>query len=68
MTPKYMRNLRRNINDRFSQSEIKGLVFDLGIDWEHLTGEEKPVKIRSLLSKLQREGKLNSLIELLRGV
>lgn len=61
-----MRELRRNMMDFFDQDELQTLVFDLGVDWDELSGEKKSAKSHSLISYLARRGRLEDLIELLR--
>lgn len=42
-------NLRDQIDQYFDLAEIRHLCFDIGIDYEHLRGEEKLSRIESLL-------------------
>ena len=66
MIPKYMRTLRRNIDSTFSEEDLKGLAFDLAIDWDHLQRDTKPEIIRSLILHQLQRGKLSDVILLLR--
>ena len=43
MTPKYARNLRLKIGETYDLKELRLLAKDLGIDWEPLFGDEKPM-------------------------
>ena len=63
---KYLRDLRRNIVDRFSLGELQTLALDLSIDWDILPGEEKVSKVNSLVMHQAHRGRLDDLIDLLR--
>lgn len=66
MNPKYYRDLRRQIQNSFSEGELRVLCFDLNIDWEALRGETKPEKVSALVDYQGRRGKLQELIILLK--
>ena len=55
--------LHRNVADHFNVSELQSLCFDLGIDYENLSGANKTDKIRELITHLQRRGHLDELVE-----
>lgn len=57
--------LQKQIDKRFSLHEIKQLCFELGVDYDHLPGEEKLAKIRSLIIHLNHHDQLISLIAVL---
>lgn len=54
--------LRQILTKRFSLSEIKVLCFDMGIDYDELSGVDKVEKIMSLLQYIQRRLKLEDLV------
>ena len=58
--------LRENLNAYFSESELRSLCFDLGIEYENLGGRSKPEKVLELIGMMQRHGRLDQLIELVR--
>lgn len=62
----YLSELRKIIDQYFSQEEIILLCSDLGIDFEHLPGQAKLMKIHNLLLHLTRRDYLTNLIELCR--
>lgn len=63
----YLSRLHPLIDQHFSLPEIRKICFDLGIDYEHLPGEEKVSKIISLLQYLERRGKVERLLNQLRS-
>lgn len=52
------------LNDAFSLSELRALCFNLAVDFENLAGERKEDKARELLQLVQREGRLDELVEI----
>ena len=62
----YLSELRKSMDQYFSQEEIILLCLDLGIDYEHLPGQAKPMKIHNLILHLTRRDYLTNLIELCR--
>lgn len=62
---KYLRDLRRSIDEHFSLEEMQLLAFDLSVDWEVLPGATKPLKIQSLIMHLARQKRLDDLIQLI---
>jgi hypothetical protein len=62
-----MSNQRRELLDlidrHFSLSDIRQLCLDLSVDYEHLGGESKPLKIINLIQYLQRRGRLHELVQ-----
>jgi hypothetical protein len=52
----------------FSESELRTLTFDLGLDYEMLPGPTKGDKARELVAQLWRSGRLVELVELGRGM
>ena len=53
--------LRDQINERFSQIEIKHLCFDLQVDYDNLEGDLKLSKITALIQYLNRRNRLDEL-------
>ncbi len=49
------------IRDRFNDSELRDLCFELGIDYESLGGEGKAAKARELVAYCQRRDRLPEL-------
>ena len=62
----YFRKLRKNIGKHFDLGELKNITFDLQIDWDDLSGENKGSKIRSLLLDLEKNNRLLEMLDLLR--
>jgi hypothetical protein len=60
--------LRNNLNNYFSESELRSLCFDLAVDYENLAGSTKNIKIQELITFMQRRGRLSELTELARGL
>jgi hypothetical protein len=57
--------LRTKISRHFDLSELRELVFDLAVSWDELEGNTKQLKILSLITYLDRRGRLEELIKLL---
>lgn len=57
------RTYRTILVDRFDLSGIKTLCFDIGVSYEGLSGETKPMKAMSLIEYLRRRGKTNVLVQ-----
>ncbi|MBK6326611.1 MAG: AAA family ATPase [Chloroflexi bacterium] len=47
-------DIRRLLNDYFDYQELRTLCFDLGLDYDYLSGEGKGAKIRELVGFIQR--------------
>ncbi len=56
--------LRRMMSAAFNLDEIRSLCFDLGIDFDTLSGDDKTTKIIELIHSTARLGKLGDLITL----
>lgn len=54
--------LRQSLIQQFSKSELHHLAFDLGVEYEELTGSTRSDKAVSLIEYLQRNGRLPELI------
>lgn len=59
----YLNELRRQITDKLDSAELQNLCFDLGVDYDSLPGDEKPSKARELVSQLERQNRINDLVE-----
>lgn len=58
-----MNVLRDTLLALFNESELRDLCFQLGVDYDTLSGQSKPDKTRELLLYLSRHGRLNELIK-----
>jgi hypothetical protein len=58
--------LHQLLVERFSESELRALCFDLGIDFDDLASEGKSGKARELIAYLDRRGRLPELISFVR--
>lgn len=56
-------SLRNYIAKAYNESELRNLVFELGLDYEELEGNNKSAKIISLLGMFQRRGQINALVQ-----
>ena len=59
------RQLRRIIDKHFNLVELQMLAFDLGVDYEHLSGQEKLIKITSMIQYALRHDKFDNLLKLI---
>jgi hypothetical protein len=55
--------LRKTLSTRFSESELRDLVFDLGLDYGNLPGDSKGDKARELVAYCDRHGRTSALVE-----
>ncbi len=55
--------LRNILQTRFDESELRQLVFDLGINYGDLEGSNHPDRVMSLLNHVRRHTMLNKLIQ-----
>jgi hypothetical protein len=60
---KHLIQLRQLMEQRFNESELRTLCFDLGVDYDCLTSVGKTDKIRELISYLERRSNIKHLIE-----
>ena len=62
-----LRKLRKQIHSAFDLSDLQDLCFDLAVDYEDLGGESvgKSVRIRKLIDKMSRNGRLPDLMSTL---
>ncbi len=54
--------LRQNLNTYFSDTELREICFDLGIDYQELPHEDKRAFVVELITHLDRRGRLAELI------
>jgi hypothetical protein len=65
---KQNRLLRRNMINAFSLEELRGICFDLSIDYENLPNHgQKDSLVRELIALMQRNGRLDELIHVLQA-
>jgi len=55
--------LRKTIDKRFNEGELRTLCFDLGVDYDGLPGQGKVDKARELVSFLERRDRIPELVE-----
>jgi formylglycine-generating enzyme required for sulfatase activity len=60
----YLRRLRQLIDRHFDLEETRTLCFDLGLRYDGLRGEDKTAKVRELVDFMDRQGRLDELVEL----
>jgi Effector-associated domain 7/GRAM domain len=63
-----MIGLRKNLTNYFSESEIRTLCFDCGIDYDNLAGGTKEAKARELVIACQKSGRLDRLVRQCRAL
>ncbi|MCB9444898.1 MAG: SUMF1/EgtB/PvdO family nonheme iron enzyme, partial [Ardenticatenaceae bacterium] len=54
--------IRDLITDTFDKEEIRSLCFELGIEYDDLRGETLSTRIESLIARMNREGRLDDLL------
>lgn len=54
------------LENMFSEDELRTLCFSMGVDYENLPASSKPGKARELLIRVERDGRLNRLYEIVR--
>jgi hypothetical protein len=54
--------LRENLMKVCNQNELRTLTFELGVDLENLSGDNKEEKVRELIRYCERAGKLRALL------
>lgn len=59
-------DLRRKLNEAFNETDLQNICFDLGIDYENLSGDNKLDKTRELLEYHDNRGTIPDLIEVLK--
>lgn len=60
--PLFRGKLRRTIIAYFSDSDLRNICYDLGIDYENLPAEGKDARVRELLVQCERMGMLELLV------
>ncbi len=56
-------HLREQLDSLFSQDDIRVLCFDLGIDFDNLSGGTKQIKVQSLIVYCEQRGRIDDLIQ-----
>jgi hypothetical protein len=56
-------NLQQQLVQHFSLEDVKGLCFDLSIDYENIPGETKEAKARELVKFAYRQGLIPKLVQ-----
>ena len=64
ITPRYQTYLRQILTDRFDESELRTLCFDLDVDYDALSGGTKADKARELIGYLSRRDRVTELVEI----
>lgn len=64
-TNNLLNQLRQKIEQHFDLNELRVLCHDLGIPWENLSGDNKPTKVISLISHVERRESLPKLLSVL---
>ena len=59
---KYLSTLHKQIDERFSFSEVRTLCFNLGVDHENIPGDRRSAFIRNLIVSLAKQNRLQELI------
>lgn len=59
--------LRSQITAHFSLDELEGIAFDLGVDWDELSGNTKSLKTLSLIRLIGRNHRLPELVDNLKA-
>jgi hypothetical protein len=58
-------DLRRKLNEAFNETDLRNICWDLGIDYENISGENKLDKTRELLDYLDNRRTIPDLLEVL---
>ena len=59
----YVVRLRRVLDAHLSESEVRALCFDLGVDYDDLPGRGKTTKIVELLGHFERRLRIFELVQ-----
>ncbi|MCB9420172.1 MAG: CHAT domain-containing protein [Ardenticatenaceae bacterium] len=65
-THRGFQQLRDLIDQHFTLEEIQGLCFDLSVEFEHLAGSTRPLKIQNLIAHLGQRQRLPDLLHWLK--
>lgn len=58
----------QQMNDALSEDDLRTLCFELSLDFENLSGDTKKGKARELIAEMQRQRRVDELVERLRAV
>jgi hypothetical protein len=64
--PSDRRRLRMTLESRFSEDELRGLCFDLGVEYEDLPGASKPAKVIAVIGYFERMHRADELMRSVR--
>ncbi len=59
----WLAKLRSLLTESFNLDELNTLCFDLAVDFENLTGNNKPLKAQSLIAYMDQAGRLDELLQ-----
>jgi len=62
-TQDYLTKLRKILEERFNEGELNTLCFDLGVDYDNLSGQRQADKARELVSYLERRNRIPELVK-----
>lgn len=62
-----LQRVRHFLTAHFNEEELRNLAFDLGVDYEDLAGTGKSAKVRELLLHLQKQNRLEEVIQAARA-
>jgi hypothetical protein len=58
--------LRKNLTTYFSDTDLREICFDLGLDYQEMPGEDKRMFVVELILHMERRGRLSELISICR--
>src|SRR5690349_14901215 len=64
VSPEPLAELRQQLGTAFDLAELQGVCFDLGLDYDDLSGDTKTGKIIALLTRLRSTGRVRDLLAL----
>src|SRR5437764_15204446 len=64
MSSESLTEIRQQLSTAFTLEELQGVCFDLGLDYDDLSGDAKTGKIIALLNRLRSMGRLRDLLAL----
>jgi hypothetical protein len=59
----YLAELHKQLDRSFSLEEVRGLCFELGVDFDNVAGEGKSARIRNLILQMARRDQLQELVD-----
>lgn len=58
--------LVRLIGVRFDEAELRGLTYELNVDYEGLLGQGKAAKVQALVEYMERRNRMDDLMRIIR--